>query len=173
MMLPLSLRPKLVSPAWLRPTLFILSFFSASGLKIPEMESGQVAYGIPVTEKLLGTTPPTVPRHRGHAGQPSLTAQSPVKPSVLCRPPRLCDNSACWASSVHPREEASRPRFRHAEQEPQRAGRLANPPRTCVWGGVSCQPWFPGCFFSMGPSAPSRDSLADVQNGQGETSLVV
>ncbi|CAO2605725.1 Protransforming growth factor alpha (Fragment) [Lemmus lemmus] len=83
------------------------------GLKIPEEEFGQVTYGSPTSEKLLGTMPPAVPTFLGHAGRLSLfSAQSPVQPSVLCRPSKLCGNSACWASSAHPREEASRPCFK-------------------------------------------------------------
>lgn len=46
--------------------------------------------------------------------------------------------------------------LRQVEQEPQRASLGANLPLASAWVGVSCQPWLPGCFFSVGHLPPAE-----------------
>lgn len=67
--------PKSLSPACLPssdPHRSLCLPSLASGLKIPEEEFGQVTYGRPTPEKLLGTMPLAVPTFLGPAGRLSL-----------------------------------------------------------------------------------------------------
>lgn len=102
-----------------------------------------------------------------------LGAQTPAQPSVLRGPSKLRDNAACWAFSVHPKEEASRPCFKDKLNKNLKRLAFLLTHTKRVLGLVA--PASHG-FQAVSPQraiCPSRNSVVSVQNGQGETSIVI